>query len=286
MEGVFNNREVSLGVWVSVLLIWALTKRDFRRTLSRVVAAAFNWRIFFPVVVFAAYIFLVIFLLEAFGYWKFQMLKATTYWFALSGLMLFGKAVTESKPLGDWKQALRAQVSIIVILAFIVNSYTFSIYIEMALVPIVAFISLLAAYAEYHHKDEPVENLLKGAQAFIGLVILFFAGMNAYSDYIELASLATAQELLLPAVLTTMAIPYMYFIALYSAYDRILRMATFKQPPKMASCIRNRILWSGGLSLRRARVIAAIKPYEFMRTNHKEDVDTVIQKYLSGEADP
>lgn len=284
MEELFNSREISIGIWVSVLLIWALTKKELRKSLFRVVAAALNKRLALPVSVFAGYLSLVVGLLTAIGFWHLEMLKATIYWFVLSGLALFGKAITSSKPIEDWQGTLREQASIIVILAFIVNSYTFSLYAEIVLVPVVAFVSMLVAYAEFHHKGEPVANVFLGVQAFIGFVILLLAGMNAYNDYANLASIATAKELFLPVVMATMAIPYMYFIALYSAYDRILRISTFKQSSEMASYIRRRILLSGGLRLRKARRIAAIKPYEFMRANNQEDVDLVIERHLAGDA--
>jgi len=285
MEELFNNREISIGLWVSVFLIWALSKKELRISLFRVVAAGLNKRIVLPVSVFVGYLSLVVGLLTAIGFWQLEMLKATIYWFVLSGLALFGRAVTASKPLEDWRGTLREQASIIVILAFIVSSYTFSLYAEIVLVPAIAFISMLVAYAEYHHKGEPVANLFIGVQAFIGLVILVLAGMSAYNDYANLASVTTAKDLFLPVVLTTMAIPYMYFVALYSAYERILRIATFKQPAEMASYIRRRILLSGGLRLRKARRIAEIKPYEFIRSSNREDVDMVIERHLTGNVD-
>lgn len=285
MEELFNSREISIGIWVSVLLICALINKELRISLFRVVAAAINKRIALPVAAFVWYLFLVVGLLTAIGFWQLEMLKVTVYWFVLSGLALFGKAVTASKPLEDWRGTLREQTSIIVILAFIVSSYTFSLYAEIVLVPVVAFISMLVAYAEYHHKGEPVANLFIGVQAFIGLVILLLASMSAYNDYVNLASITTAKELFLPVALVTMAIPYMYFIALYSAYYRILRNGTFKQSPEMASYIRRRILLSGGFRLRKARQIAAIKPYEFMRANNREDVDMVIDRHLTGNVD-
>ena len=285
MEGLFNSREISIGIWVSVLLIWGLTKKELRIRLLRVVAAALSKRIVFPVSVFVGYLSLVVVLLTAVGFWQLEMLKATIYWFVLSGLALFGKAVTASWPLEDWRGTLWEQASIIVILAFIVNSYTFSLYAEIVLVPLVAFLSMLVAYAEYHHKGEPVANLFVGVQVLIGFVMLFLASMSAYNDYANLVSVATTKELFLPVVLATMVIPYMYFIALYSAYDRILRIATFKQPPEMASYIRRRILLSGGLRLQKARRVAAIKPFEFMRANNQEDVDMVIERHLTGNVD-
>jgi hypothetical protein len=231
--------------------------------------------------VFVGYLSLVVGFLTTISFWHIEMLKATIYWFVLSGLVLLGKSVTAPRPLEDWRETLREQASITVVLAFIVSSYTFFLYVEIVLVPVVAFISMLVAYSEFHHKGELVGNSFLGVQAFIGLVMLFLASMSAHRGYSNFASIATAKEFFLLVVLATMTIPYLYFVALYSVHDRVIRTSIFKQSPEMSLYIRRKILLSGGLRLRKARRIAAIKPYEFMRANNREDVDMIIEKHLT-----
>ena len=77
---LFNNREISIAIWVVILAVWVSTHATVRKSFSRVVKVFCNKIILTTLALMGAYISLLIFGLYQLGFWDTGHLKNTVIW--------------------------------------------------------------------------------------------------------------------------------------------------------------------------------------------------------------
>ena len=95
-----------------------------------------------------AYIALIAFLLYCVGIWDVNHSKDTVVWSVSAATVSLFRIPTIADDEHYIRNAPTDNFKIIVILEFIVNVYTFSLAIEVFLVPLIAIISAMLVYAE------------------------------------------------------------------------------------------------------------------------------------------
>ena len=71
-----------------------------------------------------------------------------------------------------FKKAALDQVRIVVLFEFIVNFYGLSLWLELAIVPVIAILAGMLGVAESDTKYKPVKTLLEGLFAIMGAVLI------------------------------------------------------------------------------------------------------------------
>jgi hypothetical protein len=214
----FNTREIAIAIWFAVLILWTATYKPVRASFLQVVKSAMHRTILGFVGLLAVYTFAEVYLLHSFGLWSMALLKTTLGWFALTGLTSGVNALTsyDDPPYGKHvKDSLR----IAVLLEFVSGEFTFSLPVELVLVPFVTLIALMATVNDMRNKDPHVKGFLSGVQVVVGLVIAASVGMRVIQDFSTFATSTTLMKFLLPPILSLLFIPAIFLIVLYARYE-------------------------------------------------------------------
>ena len=272
----FNNREIAIGVWLALVLLVMLHQKAIRLSLLRLLRTVLQVKIVVPLLSLLVYVSIIIALLSMIGLWSKVLLKDTVYWFVGVGLVLFGKSVEYKNFMREWNKLVKEQIGILVVLTFIMNSYTFSLPVELLLVPLAVAIVMITTVADMNKGFADIARLFGIIQAVLGWLVLIAAFAKAINDYTAFATLKSIQRFFLPFALTVFAIPFMYALALYARYDYVLVWSAYNHPRKLTRYIRLKALRYGGLNLTKANHLSNISPHEFMQVRSPKEFDALI----------
>ena len=97
-------------------------------------------------------------------------------------------------------------------------------------------LAVTQAYAEVYNKKQSdytqIINIIKNILSFIGICFVLYAFYKTVIDYKEIFSIHSIKELLLPLVLTTLYIPFLYLLALYINYEELFVRIGFNTDDK------------------------------------------------------
>jgi hypothetical protein len=218
MKMDINTREIAILIWSAVFALWAASHQSIRASFWNVIRGAANRTIFTFIGFLAAYTIIEVWLLDSVGLWSMELLKTALGWFVLTGLTSGGNALTsyDDPPYG---KHVRDSLRVAVILELVMGKFTFSLPVELILVPIVVLVGLLVAVNEMRSKDPLVQRLLIGFQVVVGLLIFAFASARAVREFSVLAKPVVLMEFLLPPILSLLFIPALFLIVLFARYE-------------------------------------------------------------------
>ena len=212
---LFNNREIAM-VIIGVLVIFTLMliskdrKKSFLGVLKEninlsFVLAALSW-----LFCMIAYTAVIVFGLYHINFWNISLLNITFFWFC-SAIVMCVNSVTLEKDQKVFKEIIYNNIKILIVIAFIVNFYTFSFVVELFLISI---LTCIVFYNVSHRRDGKktcVFYLMNGLLIIIIIFILFLFVSNVVSDYKSFVNLDSLIKFLLPPLLTFLFLPFIYF---------------------------------------------------------------------------
>lgn len=160
LSETFNNREIAVATWAAVLFAWAMTQGSIRASLKNVIRAFFHRRIQGVLALMAAYIALLVYGLSEADLWNAGQLKNTIIWAVSVAAVLLFRLPSISEDADYFKQALKDNLKLIVVLEFIVSFYTFSMLTELIIVPVTALFGGMLAVAGTDKKCVAAEKFL------------------------------------------------------------------------------------------------------------------------------
>jgi hypothetical protein len=282
MDQVFNNREIASAIWLLVFLAILLIRSSQVRAASLNLIKTFLSR-FFLILFFSmlVYIALMVWGLSTTGFWDASAIKLTVLWVFGSALVMLFLANEAQKREGFFRKAILRNLTLIAVLEFVSNAYTFSLWIELLLVPVVAFIALPKALTEVKVKTDSsyklVDKWLGYALALIGIVLLGIAIYRALYDIEGLLTLHNLRDFLLPVVLSILYLPFIYAWALFLAYDYLfLRINLYNKDRELARYLKKLVFLT--FHVRLWRLIQWSKRTPFLRINNREDAKMLVSK--------
>ncbi len=216
-----NNREIASVVWLVIVLAYCLAKSQGMRASvlsclklasSRTVAATF--------VTMAAYSFGFTAILYLVGYWDWSLLWSTAWWTVCVGVWSVIKVSGEQDE-HFFKNFIKTNLRIIVLLEFLSNAYAFPLWAELLLVPIGGFLAAASVLTERREQDRQAYAGYNMALGLLGLALLCYAAYRARSDFQNFASLDTLKSVALPLVYTIVYCPFLYVLSIYSVCEQI-----------------------------------------------------------------
>ena len=246
--------------------MWNLAKAFFQR------------KILFCLGLMIVYTLGIIVFLSAVNLWNASLVKDTILWFLFSGFVLLVVSVT-SKDTGNifWK-TVADNTKLVLLLEFIVNTYTFSLFLELLLVPAVAVIAMVDTVARLSRKDAAIAKLTGTLQAMVGLLILGVATYKAVSDYQILGSMSTIRSVLLAPLLSILFSPFIYLTLIVSTYELLFVRIDLGPTEDVAlkRYAKRRILWHCGVNLKKLHQIAETHAPDLAKITCRQDVDNLL----------
>src|SRR5262245_31441605 len=140
ISSVLNNREIATAIWLIIALLWALSISGVRRSIRDLLKTFLNVKIVVPFVAMLVYIFLMVTVFKKIGFWDVSATKDTILWTLGSAFATFFNLNKVSEDEHYFKNVILDNIKFILILEFILNFYSFSLAIELALIPIITLI--------------------------------------------------------------------------------------------------------------------------------------------------
>ena len=277
--GPFNNREIAAAFWFLVFIALALRRDRVRRSIAALVRAFCRPKILTAVGLMLLYSAGAVAVLATFGLWGITLLKDTIAWFCFSAIAMMVRFVTAKEAQSILRKVLVDSVKVVVLLEFLVNTYTFSLPVELIVVPLVTVLAMLDAVAGSDEKYSAVARLTKAMQPAIGLVILAIAVGRAVSDMRNLQSPDTLRSIALAPLLCVFLCPFLYLTVLVARYESVFVRVGFglERNGRLKRYARRRIIMHAGLSLKRLERLLRTHALGLMHVQTKSDVDSLFQ---------
>lgn len=217
---IFNNREIAVLLWGIIILSYLLQKKEIRiltkHFLTKFLAAKSILIIIFLIIV---YVSLITFFLYTIDLWNPQQLKNTIFWSISFAILSLFNIHEIKEDYNFFKRALLDNLKLLTVIQFIVNIYTFPLWAEILLFPILTFASLIMASTNQQQIE--VKKLLEKVFILFGFFIIFYTIYMLISSFEKFYSKDTFDDFLTPILLTALYLPFFFVILLYITYESI-----------------------------------------------------------------
>ncbi len=214
----FSTRETALIIWLIIVIVLMLFGEKQRNSLFGVLKALFVKDLIFVLFLFAIHTFIYIFILHKIGYWDKSLLKDTLFWFIGFGIITIFK-VNDINTNSDFKKLILESISWTIIIEFLVNFYTFSLTIELLMLPFLTFISMVQVYASYDKKNKEADLLMKIVIMSSATFIFIFSFYKTISNSNDFFTLENLKTFLFPVILSITFLPFLYIFNLVVKYE-------------------------------------------------------------------
>lgn len=220
-----SNREIASIFWITVLFIFLLSKREMKTIISNFFKILFEKPIIVILLLFLLYTISLIWIYKKSGLWSSNLEKDTILWVIGTALVLVFNSV-KAQNFSHFKEIIKDTFKWTIILEFLSGFYTFSLTIELILIPFLTFIYFTIPYIEVNsnklsEKAKIVPPFFNKILSYFGIFIFGFVVFKTITQTNELLTLDNFKSFLLPLLFTISFIPFIYMIALYSAYTQI-----------------------------------------------------------------
>ena len=291
MDNIFNNREIASAIWLLVFAIWAITKSGVRAAFRNLIRSFLKWQILVPLLAMIVYIALMVWGLSATGFWDASAIKITVLWVFGSALIMLFLANEAQKREGFFRKAILNNLTLIAVLEFVSNVYTFSLWIELLLVPSLTLIVMLKTVAEFRVKVESsyvessykvVDSLLGYVLAFIGLGLLSLTICQVINYPDRFLTIYNLRDFSLPVVLSILYLPFIYAWALFLTYDTLFRcINVHNTDPKLACHLKKLILVN--FHVRLWRLLKWRRQVSSLHVNDREAAINLVKQSVNKE---
>lgn len=272
----FNNRELAVAIWLSVLFLIISFKTDIRHSIFNVVKALLNYNLLILVSAFAVNVAILSWLGTYLKIWEIILITPTVVWYFIGGLPLLGRSFDAKEGSRHFVGYAKDALSGMVFLEFIFVANTFSLLIEFILTPIIGLIAMLMAISERKHEHARLNTFLTFAMAGIAIVVFWNSinGIMVHSGIFFTTS--TFKSFILPIYFTIASIPFFYLTHCYSEFEGAqiqINLKTF-QTDELKSYAKKRFFLSFFLHpwlLRRAT-----RQFHILPAKTQNDIDQII----------
>ena len=254
---IFSTRELATAFWVGAILIAVgmaiVTNKKIRQGFIGVLKCFFNrklrklWEIYF------LYIGIITLMFSRFPIWKNIYLKDIILWTLFSGLTICMNAVAGEADEKYISKVLKDNIRFTVVTEFLLSTFTFSLWVELIIIPITTVIVLFDTVAEHKSDAIAVHKLLQDVMAFAGLCVILQTVRVGILEYRELNVINTLVSFFIPIVYLLLVTPLEYAFELYLKYEMLFIQMHFKEPSdKMVQRKRHlKVIKACGLSVRK-----------------------------------
>ena len=277
---IFNNREIALAIWIFGIFAWALTMPKFRGAMGAFSRHSGKKAILVALGLMVAYIGSVVWLLNEASFWHIGQLKNTVIWAASVAAVLLIRLASRSEDRDFFKQIIRDNLKLIVVLEFIVSFHTFSLLTELLLLPIVALIAGMLVIAESDAKHKAVEQILNFILVGVGVLLIGNALFDLISDFSAFSTQETLADFSLPPILSFLFLPFLYVADLYLSYEQsFVKVALFIDDNRLRTYAKVKAILHYGLEI--TLLTRWAKRLAFVRPKSRKDIDDSIKQVFA-----
>ena len=205
--------------------------------------------------------------------------KTTVLWFLCAGLVTAFSI--KRKDRHYFLRLVVRNLGIAAVIDYLTNIRPFPLYVWLVLVPIILLFSGVEALAKADPQKAAAEKPSSFILSILGLVVLAFSLAYVVRHFDELATIEKTKDFLLPLLLTTCFIPFLYASALFIAYQTMLTMTHlgFRRNEGRYPFARRMILHACGFNLGRAQLFEEQFRGRLWGAENEVEVEQVVDEF-------
>lgn len=241
MMTILSTREWATIIWAVLLLAFVLRNRECRKGIRNVIKQFFAPKLRILLEIILLYVLIITVIFFYLPLWENIYIKDIIIWFLCSGVAICMNSVSNEADEKYIKYVLKDNLKMTIILEFIMSTFTFNIWIELVIIPIITIITVMNVKAERKEEYRTVHKLLDFVLAVAGFWILYETIKIGVNEYKELNVLNTLVSFMIPIVYLILITPLEYALELYSKYETLFVRMTFKEEKNKKVKRRHRI---------------------------------------------
>jgi hypothetical protein len=190
--------------------------------------------------------------------WNSELTKGALVWFITAGLVLLGRFEEASKNRHFFRHKAIQTLTWPALAEFYLNVYPLPLLAEIALQPVLAVLVTLSILAARDESLRWAKGCAERLLSFIGLALFGYVMFQTIRGWGTLNKQGLFLEFALPVWLTIGALPFIFLLATYGAYEMAFLRLRFTDSGRVRP-VRTRLALIIGLHFR-PREIAAIRP--------------------------
>lgn len=280
---ILSTREWATLIWGCIFMLYVLCHREIRKSLWNVIVIFFGKKLRILWEIILLYVLTITIVFCYLPIWENIYIKDIIIWFLFSGLIYCMNAVSSEADETYIKKILKENLKFTMILEFFMSTFTFNIWIELAIIPVITIITVMNVIAERKEEYKSVHKLLDSVLAIAGFGIFYETIKIGINEYKQLNIINTLVSFMIPIVYLILIIPLEYLLELYSKYEVLFLRMTFKEEKDKRIRLHHRIavLRECNFSVRKILLFQReymIQMYALMK---EDEFNQLMQKFRS-----
>lgn len=280
---ILSTREWATLIWGCIFMLYVLCHREIRKSLWNVIVIFFGKKLRILWEIILLYVLTITIVFCYLPIWENIYIKDIIIWFLFSGLIYCMNAVSSEADETYIKKILKDNLKFTMILEFFMSTFTFNIWIELAIIPVITIITVMNVIAEKKEEYKSVHKLLDSILAIAGFWIFYETIKIGINEYKQLNIINTLVSFMIPIVYLILIIPLEYILELYSKYEVLFLRMTFKEEKDKRIRLHHRIavLRECNFSVRKILLFQReymIQMYALMK---EDEFNQLMQKFRS-----
>ena len=225
MFKLFSTREIASGIYISLLFIWFISKKDGAKAVKSLIKTVVKPIIIVPVLFLLGYAALLVYGLQFIPLWEWILLKDIVLWVLFVATPICFKAGTRKLKAYPFKQMVIENFLFSAILEFFIGEFTFSLITELLILPIFTLIAILRDFDRENPKNKPYQKVYDGMATVAGLLLLFFTAKEAILTISKYGVIDLFVSFSIPVIFSVAFLPIVYVLAVTTKYhDLFVRL--------------------------------------------------------------
>ena len=280
---ILSTREWATLIWGCIFMLYVLCHREIRKSLWNVIVIFFGKKLRILWEIILLYVLTITIVFCYLPIWENIYITDIIIWFLFSGLIYCMNAVSSEADETYIKKILKENLKFTMILEFFMSTFTFNIWIELAIIPVITIITVMNVIAERKEEYKSVHKLLDSVLAIAGFWIFYETIKIGINEYKQLNIINTLVSFMIPIVYLILIIPLEYLLELYSKYEVLFLRMTFKEEKDKRIRLHHRIavLRECNFSVRKILLFQReymIQMYALMK---EDEFNQLMQKFRS-----
>lgn len=221
-----NSREIAMSIWLSVFALLLISSKTIRASTLHLVRSLFASKLKLVWASCVLYVTLCIATLFELSILTSDNLKTVAIWFFTFALPSLGTTLSRGEDRSHLINILREAIGANALIAFLMSTYTFSITVELLLVPLILATSIVIAIPT-KVESKTFSNVSAIVLLAIGLAFFAKAAHGIATDFSSFATIKTGREFVAPVALTTIYVPFLFCWHIFITYDSGLARARY-----------------------------------------------------------
>ena len=280
---ILSTREWATLIWGCIFMLYVLCHREIRKSLWNVIVIFFDKKLRILWEIILLYVLTITMVFCYLPIWENIYIKDIIIWFLFSGLIYCMNAVSSEADETYIKKILKDNLKFTMILEFFMNTFTFNMWIGLAIIPVITIITVMNVIAERKEEYKSVHKLLDSVLAIAGFWIFYETIKIGVKEYKQLNIINTLVSFMIPIVYLILIIPLEYILELYSKYEVLFLRMIFKEEKDKRIRLHHRIaiLRECNFSVRKILLFQReymIQMYALMK---EDEFNQLMQKFRS-----